>query len=155
MRALVLALLLVAPACKRALTPEEQVRAAIAAAEKAAEEKDVRGVGQFVSERYSDGENDRPLVLGVVRLQFLRFPSIHLLVRVASVALPQPGEAHAVAFVAMAGLPIAGVDDLSRVSADLYRFELELADEGSKGPGKGPWRIRSARWARARAGDFF
>jgi hypothetical protein len=152
MKALLVALLLVAPACKRALTPEQQVRAAIAAAEKAAQEKDLRALGGFVSERYNDGENDRPLVLGLVRLQFLRFPSIHLLVRVSAVEFPQPGEARAVAFVAMASLPIAAASDLSRMTAELYRFDLELAEEGNRG--KGPWRVRSARWAPARPGDF-
>jgi hypothetical protein len=152
MKPLLLALLLLAPACKRALTPEEQVRAAIAAAEKAAEEKNLRALGEIVSERYSDGENDRPLMLGLMRLQFLRFPSIHLLVRVASVTFPQPAEAHAVAFVAMAALPIPGAADLTRMTADLYRFDLELADEGTRG--KGPWRVRSARWAPARPADF-
>src|SRR5689334_17246354 len=110
MKVLLLLALLLAPACKRPLTPEQQVRAAIAAAEKAAEEKDLKRLGELISERYTDGENDRALVMGLVRLQFLRFPSIHLLVRVASVTFPQPDEAQAVAFVAMAGLPIGKVD---------------------------------------------
>jgi hypothetical protein len=147
-RVLVLGLMLAG--CKRPLTPEQQVRAALSAAEQAAQEKDLQALGGFLSEQYSDREqNDRQAVMGLLRLQFIRFPAIHLLVRVPHVGFPEPGRAEATALVAMAALPIAGPDELPRLSADLYRFDLVLGDEG-----KGHWRVRSAAWAPARAEDF-
>jgi hypothetical protein len=131
------------------LSPEQQVRSAIAGVERAVEEKDLKRVGRFVSERYRDKEgNDRQAVLGLLRLQVLRYPAIHLLVRVTGVELPGPKQARATVIAAMASLPIAAPADLPKASADLYRFELQLTEDD------GEWRLESASWKPARPEDF-
>jgi hypothetical protein len=136
--------------CKDHSTPEEQVRATIARAEQAVEDKDLRSLAALVSDQFADGsEADKTAVLRIVQLQFLRHPSIHLLVRVPAVTFAGPGRAEATALVAMASLPIASPAELSRVSANLYRFDLVFVEEGKR-----RWRLRSATWAAVRPADF-
>ena len=48
----------------------------------------------------------------------------------------------------MAGAPIAGVEDLVKLRADLYRFDFSLGDE------EGEWKLTGAVWRRATAKDF-
>lgn len=151
-RALLLIVLTsIASGCrKNRLTPEQQVRKAIADVEKAVEDKDSDGISAFVSEKYSDPEQrDRRTVRGLMRLQFLRYPTIHLLVRVSAVDFPVPGQARATVFAAMGSLPIGGAADIPRVTADVYRFDLDLAEED-----KGRWKVTGAKWSRARPDDF-
>jgi hypothetical protein len=136
--------------CKKPLSPEEQVRATIGAAEKAAEAKDLGALAELVSAGYSDREqNDRQVVLNLLKVQFIRFPAIYLLVRIPGVVFPQPGQAEAVVLVAMAGVPFERAAEFTQVHADLYRFDLLLADEG-----KGRWRVVRASWGPAGVEDF-
>jgi hypothetical protein len=139
-----------AAACKKPLSPEQQVRAAIAEAEQAAADKDLKRLGALVAEHYADPDgNDRTAVLNVLRLQFLRAGSVHLFVRVSHVELPGPDQARAVVYVALASVPVPSPDDLVRLNADLYRFELQFEREGKTG-----WRVLSARWSQARPEDL-
>jgi hypothetical protein len=136
--------------CKDRSTPEQQVRATIAQAEQAAQEKDLKTLAGLLSDRFGENtENDRASVLRIVQLQFLRYPSIHLLVRVPAVVFPEPGHAEVTALVAMASLPLASAADLARASADLYRFDLVFVEEGKR-----RWRLRSAAWTPVRIEDF-
>jgi len=146
-------LALAAAGCrKRHVTPEEQVRLAIAGLERAVEERDVGDAAALISDAYSDGAgNDKQAAAGLLRLQLLRHPSIHLLVRVMSVSLPSPGEARVSALAAVAGLPFVGPAEFAQVSADLIRFDLTLALDKDV---KDVWRVRGATWASARAEDF-
>jgi len=142
---------LLAGACRKRLPPEEQVRRAIAAAEHAATEKDLSALGDFVSPAYKDAEqNDRAAVMGVLRLQFMRYPAIYLLLRIVSVEVPAPREARAVVLAAMASVPIHGPEELPRLAADLYRFELQLRDD----EGKGRWQVVGATWRPVELGEF-
>jgi hypothetical protein len=131
-------------------SPEAQIRALLQQAEAAAEEKNVGALKQLLSESYSDDHGqDRQAVAGLLTFTFLRNQSVHLLTRVRSIEFPEPAQARTTVFVAMAGTPIPGIDELPRVRADLYRFDFSLGDEGS-----GDWRVTRAAWRRASADDF-
>jgi hypothetical protein len=139
-----------APACAPdADTPEARVRAVLAALEEGAQSRDAGAMKEHVSEGYRDAHgNDKRAVAQLVAFHLLRNQSVHLLTRVADVELPAPGDARAVALVAMAGTPIAGPEALLGLRADLYRFELKLREE------RGNWRVYSAEWHPATVEDF-
>ncbi len=147
-RRLLLAVFLAA-ACRKSVAPEEQVRRAITQVEKAITEKDLSTVGKFISPDYKDAEQyDRNSVMGVLRLQFLRYPTIHLLVRIAEVTVPAPRQARALVYAAMASAPIRGPESLPQLSADLYRFEVDLRENN------GDWKVVSASWRPVNVTEF-
>jgi hypothetical protein len=131
-------------------TPEAQIRALIAKAETAAEEKDIGTLKDLISETYSgrEGEPKRDVVR-VIGFYLLRNKSIHLLTQVRRVALPEPKRAEATLFVAMAGRRIDAIDQLSGLRADIYRVDLTLADEA-----EGDWQVTRAAWRQADVTDL-
>jgi len=137
-------------ACSRdAASPEDQVRALLAALEESAQKRDAGEMKEHVSEGYSDAQgNDKRAVAQLVAFHLLRNQSVHLLTRVRSVEIAAPGQARAEVLVAMAGTEIDGPEALLGLRADLYRFDLGFAEED------GAWRVRSADWRPASAGDF-
>jgi hypothetical protein len=148
--AALLALALAALGCSApAGTPEDRVRAVLAALQAAAEARDVGAMKDELSASYKDAQgNDRRAVLGIATAHFLRNRSVYLLSRVGPVEIPSPGFARAEAFVALAGTPIHDAFALPEVRADLYRFDVRLAEES------GTWRVISAAWQPATLEDF-
>ena len=131
-------------------SPEERIRAVLAALEAGAEAKQASAMKQHVSEAYRDAQgNDKRAIAQLVAFHLLRNQSVYLLTRVRSVAIEAPGQGSAEVLVAMAGTPIAGPEALVGLRADLYRFDLRLAEEPD-----GDWRVRSAEWRRAAIDDF-
>jgi hypothetical protein len=145
-----LAVLALAAACgAEPGTPEERVRAALAAFESAAEARDVGAAKEFVAEGYADAHgNDARSIRALVAGQLLRNQSIHLFSRVASLEVGGDGRARARLFVAMTGAPVEAPAELAGARGDLYRFDLELVEED------GDWRVVSADWAPAAPADF-
>lgn len=135
--------------CDKRETPEAEVRATIAQAEAAAEKKEIGALRGMVSDSYADaqGQNKRA-VEAVLRYYFLRNQSIYLFTRVSSVTLPEKDRALAVVYVGMAAQPVANVDELERLRADLYRFEIGFAREDDD------WRVVRAEWRPADFADF-
>jgi hypothetical protein len=130
-------------------TPEARVRAVLAALEAGARERDAAAMKEHVSEGYGDpAGHDKRALAGIVTFHFLQNRSVHLLTRIADVAIEPGGDARATAFVAMAGVPIDGPEALVSLSASLYRFDLVLRDED------GDWRVVSAQWRPAAVSDF-
>jgi len=130
-------------------SPEERIRAVIAALEAAGQARDVGALKPHISESYADGSgNDRRALLGLATAHFMRHQSVYLLVRVNGIELPEPGKATADAFVALAGQPIRDPSVLPELHADLYRFTLALREED------GEWRVTAADWHPATFADF-
>lgn len=138
-------------ACNRdAVTPEDAIRSVLAELESAAEAKDVGEMKGHVSEAYADGEgHDKQAIGQLAALHLLRNQSVYLLTRVRDVVSIAPGQGSAEVLVAMAGTPIDAPEALVGLRADLYRFDLQLAEEPD-----GAWRIRSAQWRPAAVEDF-
>ncbi|MBK7542418.1 MAG: hypothetical protein IPP10_12565 [Candidatus Competibacteraceae bacterium] len=146
-----LALVLLLVACSRPPSPETEVRALIAAAVTAAEERNVRDLRALIAEDYADPRGlDRKAVENLIRLYVLRQQSIHLFTRVRHIEFPESERALASVVAAMAGKPVQDAGALVGLDADLYRFELELVRYG-----RNDWRVRSADWEPARLDDFW
>jgi hypothetical protein len=136
--------------CGKRETPEQQLRALIAQAGQAATGRRAAELRGYVSDNYRDDEGrDKRALDSIIRLTVLRHGAIHLLTHISEIAVPRPGRARVVVYVAMAGTPLSGGgDNLARLNADLHRFELEFTQES------GEWRVVSARWRRADPADF-
>ncbi len=148
---LLLAALLAVNAChSEPDSPEAQIRAVIARGEKAVEEKDIAAVKELVSEQYRDANKlDRRTITALVLRQFMAHKSIHLLVKISSIEIAEPGHGHVLLFVAIAGRPIPSPVELATVKADLYRFEFDLVEESPR-----DWKLTSASWRPAELEDL-
>ncbi len=153
MRALVLAAAaaLALLACSRGPdSPEDAVRAALAAIEQAAGDRDVDGVRARISDGYKDSRgNDKAAVVQVAAYHLLRNQVVHTFSLIQSVEIDEAGDARASVLVAMAASPIPSAEALLAVNADLYRFDVSLREEEP-----GLWRVVSAKWQPAALEDF-
>jgi len=130
-------------------TPEEEVRAALAAAEAAVRAHDLAALKEHIASDYRDAAGRDEAELGsLLTVHFLRNSRIHLLVRVRSLEVEAPGRATVEALVATAGRPIPGLEALADLEADLLWLDLGLARRD------GEWAVTSARWERARLEDL-
>lgn len=143
--------LLVALGCWSAPpTPEDAVRATLAAIESAARERNAGAIGEHVSEAYRDARgNDKKDVLGVATLHLMRNQTVYTLSRVTALALVPPDRAQARVLAALAGRPIPDPAALAAVRADLYQFDVTLREEEP-----GVWRVIAADWRPATLADF-
>ncbi|HTO69461.1 MAG TPA: hypothetical protein VMR31_06335 [Myxococcota bacterium] len=149
MKRLLGALILLACACAPADAPETRVRAVLVGLEAAVQARDVGALKDALSPDYKDAQgNDRRAVLALATAHFMRNQSVYVLSRIRSLEIPEPRFARADALVALAGVPIRDALSLPGLNADLYRFDVRLREES------GEWRIVSAAWQPATAGDF-
>jgi hypothetical protein len=131
-------------------SPEAQIRALIAKAEKAAEEKDIGTLKALISDSYAAREpRDKRELVALIGFFFLHNQSIHLLTQVSEIAFPEPKHADCVVFVGMAARAIQGVGDLSSLHADILRVEFSAVDEGSA-----DWKVTRAVWRPAGVEDL-
>ena len=131
-------------------SPEAQIRALIAKAEKAAEEKDIATLKGLIADGYADAQgNKKTDLVKLLAFHLSRNESIHLLTRIRTIDFPEPQRSATTVFVGMAAGSLASIDDLLRMRADLYRFDLSLTDEG-----RGNWKVVGAAWKPAVADDF-
>lgn len=137
-------------ACSRQSSPEAEIRALVAQAQTAAEERDVRALRALIADDYADDRGlDRKAVENLIRLQVLRHQSVHLFVRIRGIEFPESDRALVSVAAAMAGRPVANAGELVGLNADLYRFDLEWVRRGG-----GEWQVRRADWEPARLDDF-
>lgn len=131
-------------------TPEAQIRALIARAVAAGEDKDAGTLRDMISSRYA-GETapDKRALTALLAYHFMRHRSIHLFSQVSDIALPEPGQATAVVYVAMAARPIPSLAALGALRADIVRFELTLAEEQPR-----DWKLTAAEWRPAALEDL-
>ena len=123
--------------------PEAEIRALLAAAEQAAEERDAGFFGDAVGAAYRDARgNDRDELIRSIRGYFIANQRIEIVSRVDEVVLEGGDAARAVVHAGLVGQR-TGAALLDGLEADLYRFELELVNDG------GNWRIIGADYRRA------
>ena len=117
--------------------PEAEIRAWVDAMQQDAENESRRSIMKRIAEGYTDGRgNSRDDIDGMLRVWFLRRDGITLLVNIEDIEVIADTAANVRLTVGMAGTG-AGVFG---ISADAYRFELEL------GAGDDDWELLSARW---------
>ena len=148
---MLVSLLALAVACSEPVQePEQQIRDLVGEIERASRDKDIQALKDMVSASYSDRVGRKQENLhSLIKLHYLRRRDVFLLTRIETLELPAPGRAKFSLLAALAGTPLESEATLRDVRADLYRFELELRDEGS-----GRWRVVSADWRPARLDDF-
>ena len=123
--------------------PEAEIRALLTAAEEAAEARDVGFFADLVGEGYRDSRGqDRGELMRTLRGYFIANQRIEVVARIDEVALEGADVARAVVHAGLLGQRL-GAQVLAGVDADLYRFELELVNDGGK------WRIIGADVSRA------
>ena len=135
--------------CGNDESPEDQIRAYIAAGETAAESRDIGGIKDLIAEDYADehGRTRRDIVAVAVRY-FYANRDIHLLTRIKELTFLSDNRAMLQLYVAMSGRDV-DADSLLNVQADLYRFDLELLRDGKE------WKLIRAEWHSAVRTDFF
>ena len=129
-------------ACGGEETPEERVRSYIDRVAETAEARKWRAFDEYVADDYRDDRGlDKEQVLAIIARYILANRNIYILERVASILIDDPSKAHAVVYVAMAGQPVSNPDDLALVTADFYRFEIDLqaGEDGIFRTVRGDW----------------
>jgi hypothetical protein len=150
MRLLALVLAALLAACGDDTSPEQQIRALVQTAQDAANEQDADALQELVAESYADprgltkADIDRTLAL-----QMLRGGRPYVLLRVQELELGDPASAQLRVLAGLARVPVGGFEEMLRLSADVYVFELELANADASA-----WRVTSARWRPASAADL-
>ena len=138
---LVLSAVLVAASCSTG-DADAEVRARLAAAQAAAEARDLGFFRDFVGSGYRDAHgNDREQVLNLLRGLFIAHQKIEIFSAIEEVRLEGSDAAHVIAQVGLAGQR-SGESLRGRLSGDLYRFDVELIEDG------GEWRMIGATWDR-------
>lgn len=117
--------------------PEQQVRAWVSAMQEAAGEKDRKAIVANISSAYVDARgHSRDNIDKLLRLYFLRQNKVALLGRIDDVRIIGETAAEVSVTVGMAATNNSALG----LSADAYRFELELEYDGDD------WKLISARW---------
>ena len=116
---------------------EDAIRAWVRDGHLAAEAKDRRALLDMISPAYVDARgNDREDIGNLMRFYFLRQNKVVLISRVDEIEVFEDSAAKLVLQVGMAG----SNDNVLGFSADAYRFEMELEQDGSD------WLLIAARW---------
>jgi hypothetical protein len=143
---LVGAWLAAAAGCGARETPEAQVRALVAAGERAAEARDVGGMMELVAPRFEDAQGGgREELARLLRGYFVIHQSVHLLTRVEQVEFPYRDYARVRLTVGALGRETAGATAFD-VAADVHEVVLELRLEDDA------WRVVRAGWRSSRRG---
>lgn len=139
------------PGCsKKPADPEAEIEALIGEVEAAFEAGDLGKIKETLADAYKDPEgNDKAGLVGLLQLQFLRRPSMHVVSKIERVSVDAGGEeARATVLAAGGAAPIAGIEALADIRADLFRLDITFVRPDDD------WRVISVRWKRASAGDF-
>jgi hypothetical protein len=122
--------------------PATAIRETIAAAERAAESRDLGFYRDFIGAGYRDTHgNDREELLRLLRGLFITHSNVEIVNRIDDVTLQGADAARVTLSAGLVGQR-AGESLLGGVEGDLYRFELELVNDG------GDWRVIGASWDR-------
>ncbi len=124
--------------CGRSVSdPQAELETWVAEAEAAAEAKDRRALLNKIAANYADARgNDRDELGNMFRMLMLRQQSIAILTKIDAIELLDESAANVALTVGMAGTN----NRLLGLSADAYRFELELEKDGDD------WLLIGARW---------
>lgn len=136
-RGLCLAVVLLSGCGGSVSDPEAEIRAWIDTAEMAAENRNRRALMAGVADHYADARgNGRDDINDIVRIYMLRQQSIAVISKIDEIVLSDDSAAQVALTVGMAGTN----DNALGLSADAYRFELELEKDGDD------WLLIGARW---------
>lgn len=135
---------------KDAASPEEKIYQMMEQMESAIQERSLDRVKTMVSSGYTDEWHpSRAAALRSLIFYFQGHQNIHLLTRVTDLQISHDEKsANLVIYVGMAGKPIENADYLIALKADLFRFDVNLVNDG------GDWLVAGASWQRVRPESF-
>lgn len=137
------------PGC-RDDSPETRIRALLERVEQAAERKELRTLADLVSPDYSDERGQtRADVVELVRFALAGQEAVHLFSLAPRLRLVAHGRAEASVVCALTARPVQSLEELQRMSAEVWRFDLELAEDG-----RGEWKVVRAAWRPAGVRDL-
>ena len=150
--ALALAALLVVPTgCSKAPTdPRVEIEKLIGQVEEAVEASDIGAIKDVLADDYVDPKgNDKAGLVAMLQFRFLRKRAIHVFSQIDDITVEADGKsARATVMAAGGSTPIAGLEALGQVRADILRLTISFARPDDE------WQVTSVSWKRASAGDF-
>ena len=136
-------------ACSDNQSAESIVASYANSIEEAAESGNGRKIRSLISTNYRDEKQRTKKELStVVSGYLLRNRSIHILKKITFVEQRPDHSISATILAAISGTPIPDVTSLPGINADIYWFEIVIADE------EGTWRLTSSSWRQAMVSDF-
>ncbi len=147
--ALLLALLFLVVSCSSQTTPEEITTQFIRESEKAFEDSDILRLKKLISSQYRDSQNRTSGdVISIAAAYIRSSKSIYLFTDLDS-AIYSDDRIEARILAAFAARPISDPAILGQLQADIYWFDIVLAEE------KGGWKLMAAQWQQGMVDDFF
>ena len=147
--ALLFSLALLAVSCNSPTTPEEIASQFIKQSEEAFEERDILGLKKLISSDYRDPQKRTAGDVVSIAAAYIRSSkSIYLFTDLDS-AVYAEDRIQARIIGAFAARPISDPSILGQVQADIYWFDIVLAEEN------GGWKLVEAQWQQAMVDDFF
>ena len=130
-------------------SPEEQIKAYIAAAEVAVKERNLLTIQSMIAEGYYDtqGRNQKRIV-SLTAGYFFRHKNIHLLTRIKKLTFPQPDQAKLTLLAGLAGDPVGDFEHLLSLRATIHLFNFHLIRQEER------WLLQSSSWRRATGEDL-
>ena len=137
-----------AVSCRSPTTPEEIAGQFIEQSENAFEERDLFKLKKLISSNYGDSQNRSAGEVVTLAAAYIRSSkSIYLFTDLHTADFA--GERiRARLLAAFAARPISEPALLARMQADIYWFDIELAEEN------GTWKLTDAQWRQAMLEDF-
>lgn len=146
---LLLTLSVLVVSCSSPSTPEQNVSEFIDRSEQAFEDRDIRSLKKLVSMNYRDEQNRAANDVIAIAAAYIRSSkSIYLFTDLESAVL-EDNLINARVLAAFGSRPAKDRATLLQVDADIYWFDIVLADEN------GNWRLIKAQWKQAMVDDFF
>jgi hypothetical protein len=126
--------------CGPSVTPEDEIRALVAAAEESAEARDASALKDLVADDYADPAGRAAAdVRAYIHGWLVAHQSVRLITRVDSIELEGTEQARVEVTVGMLGRE-ASSGSAWDLAGDIWRFDLRLARDG------GDWRVIRAGW---------
>ena len=146
---LFISFLLAASCSSPTTTPEEIAGQFIKDSEQAFEERDIFELKKLISSNYGDSQNrSADEIISIAAMYIRSSKSIYLLTDLHSAEyLEERIQARVLA--AFAARPISEPAVLAQMQADIYWFDIELAEEN------GSWKLTDAQWRQAMVDDFY
>jgi hypothetical protein len=147
--AFLVALLFLVVSCGSQTTPEEITSQFIRESQEAFEDSDILRLKKLISSQYRDSQNRTAAdVISIAAAYIRSSKSIYLFTDLDS-AIYADDRIKARILAAFAARPISDPAILGQIQADIYWFNIVLAEE------KGGWKLMAAQWQQAMVDDFF
>jgi hypothetical protein len=150
-RAAGIGLIALAACAPVAPSPDEQIEVLLDELQQASRTRDLKTLKARISERYTDAAaRGKPEIEGLINAYYLRGSAVYLLLRLRELEVTDDELVAGVqVLAAMARVPLEDWTRIRESQADLYVFDLDLAQEEP-----GIWRVTRAGWEPATFDDL-